>query len=331
MIERRWLLKSAAAIAAPSTLGIPGLLRAQGSKWPTQTVKFVVPFTPGGSTDLLARTFGKLLEPVLGQAVVIENRAGAGGATAAGAVAKADDQHTFMMGHIGTLAFNKWLYQSIPYDPETSFKAVAMGAVVPNILVVHPDVPARNVAEFVALARSNPGKLNYGSGGVGSAAHIATAYFGYKTGTKLIHVPYRGTSPAVNDLVGGHIQFMMTGGPATLPLVAGGKLRALSVSSRARVPFAPDLPTVIESGVPDFVADQWYGLVAPINTRDDIVQRLNEEINKLMTAREVVENMKNDGAIASPMSPEQFGAFIKSELALWRDVIKNAGITGTPG
>lgn len=328
MLMRRCFLKSSAAAAA--AFSAPAYVSAQAA-WPTQTIKFVVPFTPGGSTDLLARTFGKLLEPVLGQPVVIENRPGAGGTTASGAVARADDQHTFMMGHIGTLAFNKWLYASIPYDPETSFAPVAMGAIVPNILVVHPDVPARSVAEFVAHAKANPGKLNYGSGGVGSAAHIATAYFGYRTGTKLVHVPYRGTSPAVNDLVGGHIQFMMTGGPATLPLVAGGKLRALSVSSRNRVPFAPELPTVIEGGVPDFVAEQWYGLVAPASTRPEIVDRMNVEINKLMTAREVVENMKNDGAIAQPKSPAQFGAFIKSELALWRDVIRNAGITAAPG
>lgn len=329
MPDRRQLMTSAAASAA--ALAAPGLLRAQGAAWPSQTVKIVVPFTPGGSTDILARTFGKLLEPVLGQAVIVENRPGAGGTTATGAVAKVDDQHTFLMGHIGTMAFNKWLYASIPYDPETSLKAVAMGAIVPNIIVVHPDVPAHTVLELVAYAKANPGKLNYGSGGVGTAAHIAAGYFGWKTGTRLVHVPYRGTAPAVNDLVGGHIQLMMTGGPATLPLVAGGKLRALATLSRERVPFAPELPTVIESGVPDLVADQWYGLVAPAATRPEIVRRLNAEINKLMTAQEVVDNLRNDGAIARPMSPEAFGAFIKAELALWGEVIRAAGITAQPG
>ena len=150
-------------------------------------------------------------------------------------------------------------------------------------------------------------------------------------GTKLIHVPYRGTAPAVNDLVGGHIQFMMTGGPATLPLVAGGKLRALSVSGRSRAPFAPELPTVIESGVPDFVAEQWYGFVAPAMTQPQIVRRMNSEINALMMAPEVVANLQADGAIAAPRTPEEFGAFIKAELVRWRDVIKSAGITAAPG
>ena len=276
-----------------------------------------MPFTPGGSTDLLARVIGRQLEPILGQPIVIENRPGAGGSVAAGQVAKADDNHTFMMGHIGTLAFNVGLYALLPYDPVTSFAPVAMVAIVPNILVVHPDVPAKTVLEFIAHAKANPGKLNYGSGGNGSAAHIATAYFGWKTGTKLVHVPYRGTSPAVNDLVGGHIQFMMTGGPATLPLVAAGKLRAISVSSRNRAPFAPDLPTVIESGLPDFVADQWYGLVAPASTRPDAIRRLNAEINKLMGAKEVVDNLNNDGAIATPMTPEAFGDFIMATVWRW--------------
>lgn len=327
MIERRAFIRTAGA-AAVGGIARPSVLRAQGS-WPTQTVRFVVPFTPGGSTDLLARVIARLLEPALGQPVVIENRPGAGGTVAAGQVAKTNDDHTFMMGHIGTLSFNPWLYSNVPYDPVTSFAPVAMVATVPNILVVHPSIPAKTVMEFVEHAKANPGKLNYGSGGNGSAAHIATAYFGYKTGTRLVHVPYRGTSPAVNDLVGGHIQFMMTGGPATLPLVGGGKLRAISVSSRKRAPFAPELPTVIESGVPDFVADQWYGLVAPASTRPDIVRRINAEVNKLMGAREVLENLNTEGAIAAPMSPEEFGAFIKSELATWGEVIKKAGITAT--
>lgn len=327
MIGRRTFIR-AAGMSALGGIAMPSVLRAQGS-WPAQTVRFVVPFTPGGSTDLLARVIARLLEPVLGQPVVIENRPGAGGTVAAGQVAKTNDDHTFMMGHIGTLSFNPWLYANVPYDSVTSFAPVAMVATVPNILVVHPGIPAKTVKEFVEHAKANPGKLNYGSGGNGSAAHIATAYFGYKTGTQLVHVPYRGTSPAVNDLVGGHIQFMMTGGPATLPLVGGGKLRAISVSSRTRAPFAPDLPTVIESGVPDFVADQWYGLVAPASTRPEIVQRINTEVNKLMGAKEVLDNLNTEGAIAAPMTPAQFGTFIRSELATWGEVIKKAGITAT--
>ncbi len=312
---------------AAAGLAAPSIARARPA-WPSQVIKFVVPFTPGGSTDLLARIIGQKLEPLLKQNIIIENRPGAGGATAAAGVAKADaDGHTFMMGHIGTLAFNPSLYPALPYDPVKDFRPVALVATVPNILVVNPAVPARTFEEFLAYARANPDKLNYGSGGNGSAAHIAGAYLAHAAGIKAVHVPYRGTAPSVNDLVAGTIQFTLTGGPAVLPLVASGHLRALAVSSLARLPFVPELPTISDCGLPGFEAVQWYGLVAPVRTPDAIVTRLNGAINGLMDAPEIVKTLENDGALALRKTPEEFARHIASEITLWRGVIQRAGIS----
>jgi tripartite-type tricarboxylate transporter receptor subunit TctC len=319
--------RQALAISAAASFAAPTILRAQ-SPWPSQVIKFVVPFTPGGSTDLLARVIAQKLEPVVRQNIIIENRPGAGGATAAAGVAKGEaDGHTFLMGHIGTLAFNPSLYPSLPYDPVKDFRPVALVATVPNILVVNPAVPARTFEEFLAYARANPGKLNYGSGGNGSAAHIAGAYLAHAADFKAVHIPYRGTAPSVNDLVAGTIQFTLTGGPAVLPLVASGHLRALAVSSLTRLPFVPDLPPIAERGMPGFEAVQWYGLVAPAKTPDAIIARLNRDINGLMDAPEIVKTLENDGALALRKSPEEFATHIQSEITLWRGVIQRAGIS----
>ncbi len=317
---------TAGLIAAPALL--PSLSRAQ-ARWPSQVIKFVVPFAPGGSTDIIARVMAQKLEPVLGANIIIENRAGAGGSIAANQVAKADaDGHTFMMGHIGTLAFTPSLYPSLPYDPIKDFAPVALVATVPNILTVHPSLPVRNWAEFASYAKANPAKLNYGSGGVGSAAHVAGAYLAFAGGFEATHVPYRGTAPMVNDLVAGTIQFTLTGGPAVLPQAASGRLRTIAVSSRERVSFAPDLPTIAESGLAGFEAVQWYGLVAPARTPAAVIERMNREMNGLLSSPELEQTLRNDGAIAAPTSPEGFGRLIVSEIATWRDVIRRAGITG---
>jgi tripartite-type tricarboxylate transporter receptor subunit TctC len=320
LCRRHVLLGLAGGLAAPA------LLRAQ-APWPSQVIKFVVPFTPGGSTDLLARIIGQKLEPVLKQSIIIENRAGAGGSIAAGGVARAEaDGHTFMMGHIGTLAFNPSLYQSLPYDPQRDFAPVALVASVPNILTIYSGLPVRNFAEFVTYAKSNAGKLNFGSGGVGSAAHVAGAYLGFAAGYEAVHVPYRGTGPSINDLVAGQIQFTLTGGPAVLPLAAGGLLKTLAVSSLTRVPFAPELPTISESGLPGFDAVQWYGLVAPAKTPKEIILRMNSAINGLMDSPEIAQNLQNDGALAIKKTPQAFADHIDSEIKIWRDVIIRAGI-----
>jgi tripartite-type tricarboxylate transporter receptor subunit TctC len=308
-------------------IAAPAVVQAQAA-WPSQVIKFVVPFTPGGSTDILARILAQKLEPVLKQSIIVENRPGAGGSIAAGAVARSDaDGHTFLMGHIGTLAFNPSLYPSLPYDPVKDFAPVALVASVPNILAVHPSLPVTSFSEFLAYAKANPGKLNYGSGGVGSAAHVAGAYLGFAAGYESVHIPYRGTGPMVNDLVGGAIQFTLTGGPAVLPLAAGGKLRTLAVSSLNRAPFAPELPTIAESGLPKFDAVQWYGLVAPVRTPEAIIRKMNSDINGLMDTPDIARTLQNDGAMAIRATPEAFAGHIRSEIDIWRDVIRRAGIT----
>lgn len=312
--------------------GLSGLAPAQAqSAWPSQIIRIVVPFTPGGSTDVLARLIAAKLEQAIpGKGFVIENRPGAGGMTAAGQVAKSDpDGHTLMMGHIGTLAFAPSLYPHVPYDPVKDFQPVALVAMVPNILAINPQLPAKTLGEFIAYAKANPGKLNYSSGGQGSAAHIATAYLTYRAGIDAVHVPYRGTAPSVNDLVAGNVQFTLTGGPAVLPLSEGGQLRVLGVASRERVGFAPDLPTLAEGGLPGFEAVQWYGVVAPAKTPRPVVDRLNREINTLLGQPDFAAALARDGAIARPESPDGFGTLIASELTLWRDVITRAGIKAT--
>lgn len=316
-------------LAGLGLAGLSGLAPARAQAgWPSQIIRIVVPFTPGGSTDVLARLIASKLEQAIpGKGFVIENGPGAGGMTASGQVAKAEpDGHTLMMGHIGTLAFAPSLYANVPYDPVRDFQPVALVAMVPNILAINPKLPARNLGEFIAYAKANPGKLNYSSGGQGSAAHIATAYLTYRAGIEAVHVPYRGTAPSVTDLVAGNVQFTLTGGPAVLPLAEGGQLRALGVASRERVGFAPDLPTLAESGLPGFEAVQWYGMVAPARTPAPIVDRLNREINALLGQPDFAAALARDGAIARPETPDGFGKLIASELALWRDVIHRAGI-----
>lgn len=323
MVNRRKLL------AGFGAAGFAGATRAWAqAAWPTQVIRLVVPFTPGGSTDVLARLIANRLERTIpGKGFVIENRPGAGGTIAATQVSRADpDGHTLMMGHIGTLAFGPALYPNVAYDPIRDFQPVALVATLPNILAVNPTLPVNTFQEFVAYARANPGKLNYSSGGQGSAAHIAGAYLAYQAGFEAVHVPYRGTAPSVNDLVAGQIQFTLTGGPAVLPLAEGGRLRVLGVAARERVGFAPALPTLAESGLPGFEAVQWYGVVAPARTPPAIVERLNREINALLAQPDFVAALARDGAIASPETPDGFGRLIASELVLWRDVIRRAKI-----
>jgi len=295
--------------------------------YPAKPIRLVVPFTPGGSTDILARAIGQKLTEAWGQPVVIDNVPGAGGAIGADKVAKAPaDGYTLLMGHIGTLAVNPSLYPNLPYDPVKSFAPVAWVARVPNVLVVHPSVPARNVKELVALAKARPGQLNYGSGGNGSAANLATEYFKMQTGTAILHIPYRGTAPAVTDLVGGQIQVLFTGAPAVIGQIKSGQLRALAVSSPQRVSALPDLPTVAEAGYKGFEADQWYGVVAPAGTPPDIVTKLNSQINLSLASAELKTRLNNEGAVATPDTPANFGKLIVAEIARWKPVISSGRV-----
>ena len=299
--------------------------------YPDHPPHLIVPFTPGGSTDVLARGIGQELGRAWNQAVVIENIPGAGGSVGAEKVAKAPaDGYTLLMGHIGTLAINPSLYPKLGYQPLRSFAPVAWVARVPNVLVVHASVPARTLTELVALAKARPGQLAYGSGGNGSAAHIAMEYLKLQTGASLLHIPYRGTAPSVNDLLAGQLQALFTGAPALLPHIKAGKLRALAVSSPRRIALLPDVPTVAESGVAgtrDFEADQWYGVVAPAGTPAGIVSMLNQQINRSLDSADVRARLAAEGAEATPATPQAFGQLIASEIVRWDRVIKSARIT----
>ena len=321
-----------ACLAAAAAALLPASRAANAQQaYPSKPIRMVIPFTPGGSTDVLGRAIGLELGHAWHQPVVVDNLPGAGGSIGADKVAKSPaDGYTLLMGHIGTLAINPSLYPKLDYDPVRSFAPVAWVARVPNVLVVHASVPARTLAELVALAKAQPGKLAFGSGGNGSAAHIATEYLKLQTGASFLHVAYRGTAPAVTDLLAGQLQLLFTGAPALLPHIKAGKLRALAVSSPQRIALLPDVPTVAESGVPgtkDFEADQWYGVVAPAGTPADIVALLNRQINQSLNSAEVKARLNAEGAEPTPSTPQVFGQLIASEMKRWDRVIKSAHIT----
>lgn len=299
----------------------------QASAYPSKAIRLVVPFTPGGSADILGRTIAQELSQAWGQPVVVENIAGAGGSIGTDRVAKAPaDGYTLLMGHIGTLAVNPSLYPKLPYNPVKDFAPVAWVARVPNVLVVNAQLPVKNVQELVALAKSKPGQLSYGSGGNGSAANLATEYFKMQSNISMLHIPYRGTAPAVNDLMGGQIQVLFTGAPAVMGHVKNGTLRALAVSSPKRLPALPDLPTVAEAGYKNFEADQWYGVVAPAGTPRDIVIKLNQQINLALNGNELKKRLVTEGAVAMPETPEVFGALIAQEIERWRPVMTSGRV-----
>ncbi len=324
-IPRRAVLGCATALLAACPLAT----LAQGA-YPSRPIRIVVPFPPGGSPDILARTIGQKITEATGAAVVVENVPGAGGSIGADRVAKAaPDGYTLLMGHIGTLAFTPSIYPQLPYDPVKSFAPVAWVARVPNVMAVNPALPVKNVAELVAYLKARPGQVNYGSGGNGSAAHLAVEYFKLATQTFIVHVPYRGTVPSVTDAVAGQVQIVFTGAPAIIPMAKAGKLRAIAVSSAKRLEALPEVPTMAESGLPGlahFDADQWYGVVAPAGTPAPVVHKLNQVINASLSSPEVSARLRSEGAFANPATPEAFGQLIQKEIARWRPVVANAGI-----
>lgn len=307
--------------------GLGMAAQASAQNYPNRPARIVVPFTPGGTTDIVAREIGQKLTLALGQSFVVDNRPGAGGSIGAEIVAKAPpDGYTLLMGHIGTLALNPALYPKLGYDPIASFAPVAWVARVPNILVVNSSVPATSVDDLVRLLKAKPGQLAYGSGGNGSAAHIAVEYFKFVTRTDILHVPYKGTAPSVTDLLSGQIQIGFTGAPALMPHVAAGSLRALGVSSPSRMAAFPGLPTIAESGYPGFEADQWYGVVAPAGTPPAIVEKLNAEINKALSDAETRTRLANEGAEAVVATPADFAGLIAKEIERWRPILMAANV-----
>jgi tripartite-type tricarboxylate transporter receptor subunit TctC len=309
-----------------AAMTMPALAAENAQNYPSKPIRLVVPFTPGGSTDILARVIGMKLTEAWGRQVVIDNRPGAGGNIGVDLVAKSPaDGYTLVMGHIGTFGVNPTLYPKLPYDPIRDFQPITLVALVPNMLSVNPALPAKSVKELLALAKAKPGTINFGSGGNGSAAHLAGEYFKLMSKTEITHIPYRGTSPAVTDLIAGQIQMIITGVPPTLNFVKTGKLRALAVATSKRLPLLPDLPTISEAGVPGYEATQWYGVLAPAGTPKPIVAKLNAEMAKAIKGPDVREKLAADAAEPVGNSPEEFGAFIKKEIARWAPVIKASG------
>jgi tripartite-type tricarboxylate transporter receptor subunit TctC len=302
-------------------------LSAAAQTWPTKPIRLVVPFAPGGSSSIVARLFAAEMEKTLGQQFVIENKGGGGGNIAMQEVARADaDGYTLIVGHIGSLAVNPYMYSSLPFDVDRDFVAVSLLAKVPAIYVVHADVPAKDLKEFVALARSRPGQLYYGSAGNGSAGHLAMEYLKQVTGIELQHVPYKGTGPNVVDLVAGRTQAASAGTPPLLPHAKSGKLRVIAVGTARRLNSIPEVATVAEQGYPGFETSQWYGLNAPAKTPDAVIARLADAAARAAKTPLVAERLAPDDAEPVGSSPAAYAAFIKSEQARWSKVVRAAKI-----
>src|SRR6266850_482105 len=300
---------------------------ALAQAWPNRPVRLLVPFAAGaGTNDIMARLVGQHLGAGLGQPVVIENRPGAGGIAGTDAAAKAaPDGYTFLMTNV-SLVTSAYLYARLPYDPQKDFVPVTLVATAPLMLVVHPSVAAKSVQELVALAKANPGRLNFGSGGVGSTPHLSGELFKSLAGIDAVHVPYKGGAPALNDLVGGQLSFMIENVPGTMPFVKGGKLRGLAITSAQRSPLDPALPTMAEAGVAGYEVVGWNGLVAVAGTPPEIVARLQAEVGKVLRLAEVRERLAALGAEPVGSTPEEFGAFLRAENALWGRIIREKGI-----
>jgi tripartite-type tricarboxylate transporter receptor subunit TctC len=293
--------------------------------WPNRPVRFIVPYAPGGGVDIVARLIAPKLSQSLGEAFVIDNRGGAGGniGTALGAKAEPDG-YTIVMA-AAAFALNASLYRKLPFDPEKDFVPVSLIAGTPNILAVHPSVPAKSVKELIALAKAKPHALNYASAGNGTTSHLAAELFKSMTDVDVVHVPYKGTSPAVTAMLSGESQVMFAPALALVGHVKANKLRALAITSTQRSPAFPDLPTVAEAGVPGFEARQWYGVVAPAGTPKEIVSRLSAEIAKIVRTPELKKHFTVEGSEPIGSSPEEFGKYIHAEIAKWAKVVKASG------
>jgi tripartite-type tricarboxylate transporter receptor subunit TctC len=313
------------ALLLALSVAMPAAVLAQGA-YPTKPIRLIVPFPAGGTTDILARSTANELSKSLGQPVIVENRAGAGGNIGADAVAKsAPDGYTLLMGTVGTHGINSGLYAKMPYDAVKDFAPVTIVAAVPNMLVVHPSVPAKTVKELIDYAKANPGKVTFASSGAGTSIHLSGELFKTMAGVDILHIPYKGSSPALTDLAGGQVNIMFDNMPSALPLVKGGRLRALAVTTLKRSPAMPDLPTLSEAGLPGFDASSWFAVLAPAGTPRDIVNKLNASIVKSLGAPEMKEKLASQGAEPIGNTPEQFAAHIQSELVKWARVIKESG------
>jgi len=320
-ISRRKVLWAAGGLA-----GLADVARAESS-WPSKAIRFVVPFAPGGTSEIVARSVAAELTKQLGVSVYVENKPGGAGVTAMQDVAKAaPDGYTIILGHVGTLAVNPYMLKNQPFDVNKDFVPVTLLAKVPNVFVIHPDVPAKNFKEFVDYAKKNPGKLNYGSAGNASAGHLAMEYLKLVTGMFITHIPYRGTGPQLTDLLAGRTQASSAGMPALGAHIRAGKLRAIAVGTTQRIAALPDVPTVAELGFKDFETAQWYGMLAPAGTPPEIVKRLQEESYKALRSSAVTERFATDNAVGGGGPSSDFANFIKNEQRIWSDIVKRAQI-----
>jgi tripartite-type tricarboxylate transporter receptor subunit TctC len=293
--------------------------------YPAKPIKFVIGFAPGGATDVVGRLMAKKMGDGLGQPIIVENKGGASSNIGAEAVFRAaPDGYTFYVCAI-TSAINVSLFPKLPFDFAKDFEPVSLFATLPNILVVHPSVAAKSVQELIELARAQPGKLSYASSGSGTSIHLSAELFKTLAKVDILHVPYKGSSPAVTDLIGGQVQLMFDNMPSSLPHVKAGKLRALAVTSGQRSPSAPTVPTMIEAGVAGFDVVSWFGLVAPKGTPKDIIARVNAEAVKALGTAEMKERFLDVGAVPAPTTPEAFGDYIRAEITRWAEVVKTSG------
>ena len=319
--RRDWLALTSSLGAG---LALPGLARAQA--WPSKAIRFVVPFAPGGSSDVVARTTAVELGKMLGQSVYVDNKPGGAGNVAMQEVARADDQHTLILGHVGTLAVNPYIFDKLPYDPTKDFKPISLLAKVPSLYLERPDLTVTNHKEDSAYAKKNPGKLNYGSAGTGSAGHLAMEYLKMVSETFMVHVPYRGTGPQLTDLLGGRLDAASVGAPAVLQFIRAGKLRCIATGTTTRIPQLPDVPTVAEQGFPGFEMTQWYGLLAPASLSQPAVDKLAAATAAAIKQPGSTEKLSADAAIAIGGTPAEFGKFIATEQQRWKVVIARAKI-----
>ena len=322
MATRRSVIKTVAGAA----LSLPAIQRATAqAKYPDKAVKMIVPFPPGGPIDTMARMTAQQLSERLGQQVVVENRPGGGSTIGVKEVAAAaPDGYTLMFGSSGSLAVAPALYSSLGLDPRKAFDPIATVALLPHVFVVNNDVPAKTIAEFVAHAKANPGKINFGAG-LGTPPHLLSTLFKTEAKIDVVYVPYTGSAQSVNDLLGGQTQFTIDGLVTLFPLIQAGKLRALAIARGERWPALPDVPTLVESGYPDFVIDAWTGMVAPAGTPRPIIDQLNAAVNDALKSQATQANLAKFSAIAKPGTPEDFKAFLAEQTQRWAAIVKLAG------
>jgi len=320
-------MKERALLAALFLVTLAGTLPACAQEYPRKAIRLIVPFAPGGGNDTVARAIAQSAGTSLGQPVVVDNRAGAGGMLGAELAARAPpDGYTLFLGGVGSHAINPNLHAKLPYDPVKDFAPITLIASAPSVLVVNPSLPARTLAEFTALAKASPGRINYASNGNGSSAQLAAVLYESMAGVQMVHVPYKGLAPALVDLLAGEVQAMFSSVVAIVPNIKAGRLRALAVTGKRRAALLPEVPTLDESGVPGYEAGSWYGILAPAGTPQAIVAKLHQAIVHALAQPEVRERLVSEGAEVIGSTPEAFAAHITAELARMRKLIRDAGI-----